>query len=224
VKKAADFFFGEYYVDDGTPVISLHELASLTKKVDAGFFSRQLNRFLKANGGRVFFSEGTSSPPFWQFIDKLAPDAIGVIEIYARTDMNQAVSATLACDIVMDQGIVSVAPQWCAYKDIRADEIVGTLLLPLHLKGLEARCLIRWEDGKTERLSRNMNYEEELAQVFKLSKYPSAFGYGEEGRKRFEKHVQDLKLASEAYAMHANKPTGEAAWSILDSLREMRTT
>ncbi len=81
-------------------------------------------------------SDGTSYPSFWSFIDKVDPEQVGFVEIYARQDVNDNVEATLACDIVLVNGVITVKPHWCAYKDIRADEVISTLLVPLHLKAL----------------------------------------------------------------------------------------
>lgn len=223
-----DFFFGEYYDKDGDAVFFLHKLEELVKKVSPAFLTRQLNRFLtelNASRGpswphaRLIVSDGTSHPSFWHFIDSIEPSSVGFIEIYARMDINTNLKATLACDIVMDQGVVSVVPHWCAHKDIRAGEIVSTLLVPLHLKGLHTRSFLRWDDGKTERLSHGMDwgYEDELKTVFKLSKYPSAgTPLCDDDRRRFHENTQDLKLASQVGGKNLS---GEAAW---DALRELR--
>lgn len=215
-----DFFFGKYYIDDYA-LLSLYKLEALTKKVEPAFFTRQLNRFVAQHGGYVRVTDGTSHPSFWPFIDCIEPSSVGFIEIYARTDINNAVKATLACDIVLDSGVVSVLPHWCAYKDIRADEIVSTLLVPLHLKGLHVRTFLRWEDGETERLTSGMDWgaEEELKAVFNLAKYPSAaITLCDDDHRRFQKNVRDLRLASQVGDENLN---GEAALDALCKLRNM---
>ncbi len=146
---------------------------------------------------------------------------MGYIEIYARTDINNNVDATLACDIVLENGVVSVVPHWCAYKDIRADEIVSTLLVPLYLKGLHTRTYLRWEDGKTDKLTNGMDWghEDVLKAVFKLSKYPSAaVAMCTDDERRVRYNLRELKLANEVAKENLS---GEAAW---ESLRKRRET
>lgn len=219
--KLTDFFFGKYYNQDGQALMSLNDIVELAEKVSPDFFTRQFNRFLADHNGRLMLSDSTSCPSFWQFIDNLAPESVGYIEIYARTDINDSVDATLACDICLEQGIISVTPNWCAYKDIRADEIISTLLVPLHLKGLRDRSFIRWDDGKTEPLIRNEDWGSELQKIFILSKYPHAIGYREEGSRRMMAGIRELISASEVATRNLK---GDAAWEALRELREAAST
>lgn len=217
--KHNDFFFGDYYSEGGAS-IPLRKIEDLADKVEPAFFTRQLNRFVAEHGGHVRVSDGTSHPPFWKFIDSIQPSSVGYIEIYARTDINDNVDATLACDIVLDTGVVSVVAHWCAYKDIRADEIVSTLLVPLYLKGLHVRTYLRWEDGKTDKLSSGMDWghEEVLKAVFKLSKYPSAgVPMCTDDQRRVRYNIRELKLANEVAKENLS---GEAAWESLRKRRE----
>lgn len=214
-----DFFFGEYYTEGGAS-ISLRKIENVADKVEPAFFTRQLNRFLAEQGGKVRLSDGTSSPPFWKFVDHILPSSVGYIEIYARTDINDNVDATLACDLVLDRGVVSVAPHWCAYKGIRADEIVSTLLVPLYLKGLHTRTYLRWEGGKTEKLTSGMGWghEDVLKAVFKLSRYPSAaVAMCPEDQRRVRYNIRELKLANEVAKENLS---GDAAWESLRKRRE----
>lgn len=215
-----DFFFGEYYTEGGAS-ISLRKIEDVAGMVEPDFFVRQLNRFLAQHGGQVRLSDGTSHPPFWKFIDSIPPSSVGYIEIYARTDINNNVDATLACDIVLEHGVVSVVPHWCAYKDIRADEIVSTLLVPLYLKGLHTRTYLRWEDGKTDKLTNGMDWghEDVLKAVFKLSKYPSAaVPMCTDDERRVRYNLRELKLANEVAKENLS---GEAAWESLRKRREI---
>lgn len=211
-----DFFFGEYYIKGGAS-IPLHKIEDVAGIVEPDFFVRQLNRFLAQHGGRVTLSDGTSHPPFWKFIDSIPPSSVGYIEIYARTDINRSVDATLACDIVLENGVVSVVPHWCAYKNIRADEIVSTLLVPLYLKGLHTRTYLRWEDGETDKLT-NWDHEDVLTAVFQLSKYPlAAVAMCTDDERRIRYNLRELKLANEVAKENLS---GEAAWESLSKRRE----
>jgi len=195
----SDFFFGQYYCEGGAS-IPLNSIIDVAGRVDPVFFTRQLNRFLGEHDGQVRISDITTSPKFWDFIDRIQPSSVGYIEIYARTDINDTVEATLACDIVLDNGVLSVTPHWCAYKDIRTGEIVSTLLVPLYLNGLHGRTYLRWEDGQIDNLSRAMQWGhgEVLKKVFKLSKYPSAgVEYLDDEPNRVSRYIRELKIADE---------------------------
>lgn len=141
MSKCHDFFFGEYFKEGDKVSLSLRQVSKRT--VEPDFFTRQVNRFLEKNGNKITLNDDSSMPEFRGFIENINPCMVGAIMIYARTDINDAVPATLACDIMLDQGIVSVVTNWCGYKESRADEIMSTLLMPLHLSGLYRRSFIR---------------------------------------------------------------------------------
>ena len=215
-----DFFFGEYSASKGNASIALYYLEQRFTKVEPAFFTRQLNRFLAENGGHLTVSDGTSRPSFWGLIDSIEPSDVGFVEIYARNDVNNAVTATLACDIVLDNGIVSVVPHWCAYKAIRADEIVSTLLVPLYLKGLHARTYLRWDPKETTKVlvGDRWCHEETLMQVFQLAKYPLAtFTPTDDRDKRLQRYIRELQCATE---VAKESLRGEAAWECLRQHRD----
>lgn len=199
MRKESDFFFGSYTAAKGQGVVSLDSLLSVADKVSETFFTSQLNRFLNLNSGRLLVSEGTSQPNFYGLIDNIKSSSIGFIEIYGRTDVNSALEATLACDLYLDQGVVTVAPHWTAYKDVRADEIVSSLLVPLHLKGLQTKSFVRYSGADPERLVEPVfcDYEEELMLVFAASRYPMVSHAVEEGRQRLKRNIRDLDAASQ---------------------------
>lgn len=191
-----DFFFGEVNTDRKCAEMSLHRLAPLTKKVPPQFFTDQVNRLLAATNQRLTVTDGTSMPSFAALVRSLTAQAVGFIEIYARTDVNPNVDATLACDLWLDQGIVSMVPHWCAYKDTRASEIISTLLLPLHLKGWASRTYLRWDNDETLPLVPGGDYVQEVEDVFTLAKYPSIATFDEDSRNRTKRYAQDLQDAS----------------------------
>jgi|GEM_PF-5757838 len=171
-----DFFFNDIYVENSAS-ISLINAIVLAQKVSPDFFTEQLNRILKKYHSHLVVDHDSSNPNFLDFIKKLVNQKIGFIEIYACQDVNNNVKATLACDIFLSNGLISVKPHWCAWKDSRAAEIVSTLLVPLHLKNLQEKTHIRWDDGKTETLIQQQSYQLELNKVFMLAKYPSMTDY-----------------------------------------------
>lgn len=218
--RKRDFFFGEVYEEGCGATLRLSNMEYLAGKVTAEFFTAQLNRMLKKHDGRLMITDGTSHPCFWSFIDKISPEQIGFVEIYACHDVNDNVEATLACDIVLNNGVITVKPHWCAYKEIRADEVVSTLLLPLHLKGLQDKAYVRWDNGETEPLLRNDHYQAELEKVFKVSKYPSAMTWGDTADQKAKEYKMDLECATD---VGRRGVSSEQAWDAYRELRHNRT-
>lgn len=218
--QTSDFFFGEYVASNNRGSISLDQMLPLADKVSGVFFTSQLNRFLQLNSGRISLHDGTSQPSFFELIDKIDDSSIGYIEIYARTDVNSSVRATLACDIFLEHGVVSVTPHWATHQDIRADEVIATLLVPLHLKGLHAKSFVRTAASEPKRLLCPVlsNYEDEIRLVFDVSGYPMVSHVTEEGRQRLNRNARDLEAASQ---VGQKGLSGEAAY---DAFRELCET
>lgn len=201
MSEVTDFFFGEYNVKNGQASVYFPTFVEKLKAVGPTprtFISKQLNRFLSVNNNRLLLTDGTSYPPFNDFLSLIDPDSVGVIDIYARTDVNDAVNATLACDIWMDSGIITVVPHWCAYKDIRAAEVVGTLLCPLHRLGLHSRTRLRKGRGEFLPLTRgdsDADLTSEVCAVFELAKYPRMFEQDDRPDWRYLKPLRDANAA-----------------------------
>lgn len=164
--SSTDFFFGK------KKHLDLDDINDISKTVSPSHFTAQLNRYLSLNHGTMNIYHDTSSPDFYTFLGAIEKTAIGNIRLKARTDQNSAVDATLSCEILLEHGIVEVIPQWCAYKSIRAEEIVSTLLVPLHVSLLFLKTYLKMPTGKMEPLSHGILYERELEAVFKFSGYP----------------------------------------------------
>jgi len=164
--SSTDFFFGEKkYLD-------LDDINDISKTVSPSHFTAQLNRYLSQNHGTMNIYHDTSSPDFYTFLGAIEKAAIGNIRLKARTDQNSAVDATLSCEILLEQGVVEIIPQWCAYKDIRAEEIVSTLLVPLHVSNLYLKTYLKNPTGELSPLCYDNNCERELKAVYSLSRYP----------------------------------------------------
>ncbi|QQK62627.1 hypothetical protein FJD32_024980 (plasmid) [Shewanella sp. LC6] len=218
--RKRDFFFGEVYEGSGGATLRLSDMEPLARKVSAEFFTAQLDRMLKEHDGQLTLSDETSYPSFWSFIDKVDTKQVGYVEIYARQDVNDNVKATLACDIVLVNGVITVKPHWCAYKDIRADEVISTLLVPLHLKALQDKTYIRWDDGETEHLLQNDDYQAELENVFSVAKYPSAMSWGDTADQKVKHYKRDLECATD---VGRRGVSSEQAWDAYRELRHNRT-
>lgn len=179
--KNADFFFGSAPFD-------LYRWRDLASTVSQEHFTAQLNRYLKANNNFVEIFHETSHPDFSSLLGAISPQEIGNIKIFARTDQNNAVKATLACDILLVNGVVRVTPQWCAYKEARASEIISSLLVPIHARALQGKTYIIDGSGAIDRLLHGSDFESELQNIFSLSGYPNSYD---------SKYIKQLKVATE---------------------------
>lgn len=173
--KEMDFFFGEIRYLNGTCRLSLHRTIALCERFDKNFVTQQFNRLLKKMDGNIILSDGTSHPNFDELLNCINTRSIGGIYIEQETTVNDNVKATLSCSLFLAEGIIKVLPHWCAYKQIRADEIITTLLCPLHRENLEAITYLKVTDGeghKYKKLVHGDDYSREIKDVLELSGYP----------------------------------------------------
>lgn len=201
-----DFYFGNVSKSEsGVHSLSLSQLNSLARLgVEKNSFTAQLNRLLNKVGCNLIVNDGTSYPDFHTLIDHIETDKISMIELEARTDINEAVDATLACNIYLTEGVLNVRPHWCGYKEIRADEIIDTLLVPLFLLKLNSKTVIN--DGQRQKLSDDP--VKAIHEIFALSKYPR--------QSRLTRYITDVSFA-ESVAKSGYK--GEAAYREYENLR-----
>jgi len=167
-----DFFFGNINKEQFKNIysIELHQLTDMAEKVGAGYFTKQLNRLLTSVGGNLIVDHGSSMPSLYKLLNKTHSSEIGMVEIGARTDVNDSVKATLECSLYLENGILNLRPHWCAYKSIRADEIISTLLVPLHENNLISKTFTIWSQGESERFPEDI--ESQVSCLFSLSGYP----------------------------------------------------
>tara|TARA_R110001592_G_scaffold243151_3_gene504049 strand:- start:3447 stop:4007 length:561 start_codon:yes stop_codon:yes gene_type:complete len=173
MKNIDDFFFGSLQLSS-TGILST-DLSSVIENpgVLDGFSGRQLQRLLTISPSNILeLSHSTSSPSFYRLLEVIGTDRIGKITIYARTDLNNAVDATLACDILTESGLIKFAPQWCAYKEIRAEEIISTLLCTLYMYNLERRTYI---NGHHYAIGEMQSLKSVIEKTLTEAKYPSAY-------------------------------------------------
>jgi len=131
----SDFFFDTL---DNEGHIHLSDLAAYGQITTPMYFKRALNRCLRnAPCNRIIASDASSHPPdFAKILSILDTDDIGLVVIGRRTDDSDDIKYTLDCQLWLEEGILDVQPHWTAYKEIRAEEIVTTLLKPLMKKEL----------------------------------------------------------------------------------------
>lgn len=202
-----DFYFGN--VSDngkaGEYSLSLNRLNTLAGLgVEKQSFTAQLNRLLTKADCHVIVNDGTSYPDFHTLINHIESEAISMIELEARTDINESVNATLACNIYLAEGVLHVRPHWCGYKEIRADEIIDTLLVPLFLLNLNSKTVIN--DREKQKLATDP--AEAVHQIFALSKYPR--------QPRQTTYVTDVSFAQ---SVAENGYFGESAYREYEKLR-----
>jgi hypothetical protein len=198
----------------------LPDVNQLADKYEPHFFTRQLNRFLAENERRLFIRDDGTGPHFWGLLNNLEKSSIGAIDIYARTDIAENIDTTLACDLIMDDGIVSVASYWSAYKHTRAIELISSLLLPIFLKGLHEKTHLRLSEKESEPLLSDMDsgLKPAVGRVFKLAKHPSAISPSDDSEKR-KLHKEISKLAH-AQEVAKEDLTGQAIWNRLREVTE----
>lgn len=169
--RGFDFFFGN------KKRFELTEINERGCEVDNNFFTKQINRYLMENKGRMELFCEVSAPSFSDFLSHVNCEEVGNVKIYSRNDLNHAVNATLSCEILMDGGVITITTQWCAYKTQRAQEIVSTLLVPIYLMELQSKTYLRLNAEELNPLIPEFGsddyYEEMIHQVFWLAEYSS---------------------------------------------------
>lgn len=142
-----DHFFGPLYSDRDTGELSqsLRQAVSLARLVGAEHFTAQVRRMLSQH--RHFaLTDGTSAPELPELLRLLQVDQIGLVKLDTRRDLDEG--QNLTCHLVFVEGVLEVRACWTGYKDIRAFELVDTLLRPLVDHGLAPRTFL--VQGKDE--------------------------------------------------------------------------
>lgn len=177
IENYDDFFFGEGSVSEGDfgPGFGLARVMGGAEKVTPSFFTGQLNRLLAKVGGKVVLLDGTSYPPFREFMAKLVEDEIGYVQVHLAEQSGFAGEqprSFINCDIVLANGIIRFSSYWCVMKPLRAQEMVNSLLLPLHLKGIQRRCYIQFVGNQVDHLFSSHEPYSELDKIYKLAGTP----------------------------------------------------
>lgn len=191
--KINDFFFGDITFTKGVARKDLYDVMDLADHVSGDYFSAQLNRVLVTLGGKFVLNHDSSCPDVYQLFDKIPLNNIGKIEIEKHTDINNSVPCTLGCKVYLEQGFLDIQAHWCAYKEVRAEEIFTSLIAPIHQYKLADKTYIN--DG------------EELS---KLNEYGSEYAY----------EVKDILSLASCDWHHENKRFVDSMASILCSADE----
>lgn len=171
VLKYVDPLFGEISSNKPFPMVLFNDLTKVAEILAGDDYYFQLIRLIRHCGGVLDAVDSTSCPSLYLLLNALPVDKINLVYIGKRTDLNDAVKATIDCTIFFADGILRVSAQWCAYKEIRAREIVDSLVEPLMECGLITRTYVKHDSGDVERLSSS---KDEAANIlFSLSGYPS---------------------------------------------------
>lgn len=167
-----DFYFGDSLKNSSIDLSTLVKLANQSNKQA---FNTALNRVLRDNTNHTVRATcGTSFPDFIGLLKVIDTDTVSRVVIGARTDRNQSVKSTLDCKLYLPEGILHIVPHWCAYKELRAEEVVNTLVKPLTWNGLLKHTFISdnekdsWHNQKA--ISQDLN--EAIAELFALNGYP----------------------------------------------------
>ena len=132
--------------DNELDYIQLSDLVNVSLDLPKPFFNACIDQHLREHDDHFLrVVDNTSHPDFSSLVEAFPPDMIGRVVVGARGDRNASVKATLFCTLYFPCGLVSVQPHWTAYKDIRAAEIVKTLIKPLRTSGLLERTFLNLE-------------------------------------------------------------------------------
>jgi len=172
-EKMTDFFFKTLNRNKKESSLYLSELRDLTEEFPRYFLKKQINRILRdLPNHTLIMTCGTSHPDFLTLLELFNTEDIGQIVISYRTDIDSNVKRTLECTLILDEGVINIRPHWCAYKTMRADEIVTTLLMPTLLFGYENVTYLSHESGVDKDNFRREDFEVLLMHIFALSGYP----------------------------------------------------
>lgn len=161
--------------------IHLSDIVKAHERYAPAYITASLGALVAANGGEYAIIDGTSHPAFDRFLDALNIDLVGDVVIGSRTDRNENVGVTLDCSLHLPEGALSVRPDWTAYKGIRADEIMTTLLRPLRKRGMLGRATIKTITGREK--SHGDDIAATVAAVLSLDGHDEQ--YDDKARERF---------------------------------------
>lgn len=167
-----DCRFGRIYTTEKSNerYLDLSDVVAIAVQETATTFTAHLARLLASQPERtIVLLGGTSYPDFDSLLEKLPAEIIGRVVIRARTDMNSSVKATLECTLHTIHGTVHVRPQWTAWKPLREEEIITTLLVPLNERSLLSNTRIE-KEGREHSLPGSLT--EIIEAVLRLSGYP----------------------------------------------------
>lgn len=164
-EKKIDFFFGEISNNQ----FLLSDLLAVAERVTPVYFNGQLNRLLTDLGGVMKVTSSLSNPPFKTLLNNITTNEIGKVEIQLNSEINSHEGATLNCSIWLPNGVIHVIPEWCSHSKKCADQLVESLLLPLHLLRLKNRSYLNFGKGEFRELNKDGDIEAEIAAVLKLS-------------------------------------------------------
>lgn len=147
----ADHFFGQLENNRrlGEVSIPLYSTVKKAQLVGREHFTAQLRRLIGQHG-RVVFTDGTSAPLFPELLQCLQIDQIGFVRLGVGNDLSEG--HNLTCTLMFVEGTLEVRACWTGYKELRAYELVKTLLRPLRESGLAERTLFQQAGDDDTRL------------------------------------------------------------------------
>lgn len=116
----------------------------------------QLNR-LFASRSTIEIHDMVSQPDFDKLISTIGPENIFKVVIDVVSGPNAVVDKVYQAKLYLENGIIDYKVGWTAYKDTRADELVGSMLYPLLKSGLgDATSIIL--NGHETRVDLSLNH------------------------------------------------------------------
>lgn len=153
--KVVDFFFGEFREHDGGVSLDLRETIQRGEEVGGVFFTRQLNRLLREKNRMTLF-DSTDIAPLDQLLDLISSEhGVGKVFIYApqRSSLEPSAFPYLNVDLMMEEGVITVAGAWNASTEPAARAIGDCILLGLHRNKMLDKTWIVRSDASEKRLA-----------------------------------------------------------------------
>ncbi|WP_460188781.1 hypothetical protein [Thiomicrorhabdus hydrogeniphila] len=132
--------------------MNIDSFKSVTQNVPSSHVVSHIERVLKECESSFDISTSASYDDLGGILTAIGSENISKLKIYTVPESG-VVKYTYWIDIVLVNGVVRVKGNWTDYKDIRFDEIVWHLLLPIYQNGLNSRTSVNTEGLQLDNLS-----------------------------------------------------------------------
>lgn len=169
-----DALFGPININLNFNSIEFNKLTDQASRLEQEPFYSQVSRLLRENHGKIDAIDETSSPYLDLLLNKIPSDKVQLIYLRKRTDVNNAhdINGTIDCSLHMPDGVLRITAHWTAYKPMRAQEIVESLLKPIKERDLLSKTYIHYGENDIEKISQSI--EEASQELFRLCGHPGA--------------------------------------------------
>lgn len=139
-----DHFFGKIdSTREGELSLSLAQLLPYARATGPARTTAQVRRFLSRHSHLVL-TDFHSAPAFPELLRNLVSEDISLVRLGLRQDLGDDPDQdkTLNCSLIFAEGTLEIRAYWTGWKELRAMELVQTLLRPLIAVGLSSRTFL----------------------------------------------------------------------------------